>query len=371
MRSRLQLWHAFDDQLHALLPNVHRARLHVLALLTLGLFWAEAVTLPRIAAALPLTATRPSIEKRLARFLANAKVDVDALWRGLLPGLLANRVGTAIDLVFDPTPHNGRFTILCLGLIDHSRVVPLAWRVVPQQTTWDASQIEVLTQLCTAVAAALPPDCHVTLLTDRGITSPAVIALCRTLGWHFVLRLSVGVHQTNRVRVGTAPDQPLWDLVTRPGQRLARTVDLYKDAGWVTVNLTIHWQRGFTEPWILISDLPAGPARVRTYRRRFRVEATYQDCKSRGWRLEATKLTHRDRLHRLLLALHLALWWALQLGHRVIRSGLRSRYDRADRRDLGVLRLGREHLRHELLHGRCPPLLFRAHRGRDVYTWCS
>jgi hypothetical protein len=368
MRSRLQLWHALDDQLHRLLPGVHRARLHVLALLVVGLVWAESVTLPRIAATLPLDARRPSIEKRLARFLANAQVEVDTLWRGLLPTLLADRAGQSLDLVFDPTPHTARFTILCLGLIDHSRVVPLAWRVVPQQTSWDISQGALLTQLCTVVAAALPPDCQVTLLTDRGITSPAVIALCRRLGWHFVLRLSVSAHQTNRVRVGAGPEQPLWDLVTRPGQHFTARVELYKEAGWVPVNLTIHWQRGYAEPWVLLSDLPAGPAIVRTYRRRVRVEATYQDCKTRGWRLEASNLTHRERLDRLLLALHLTLWWALALGHRVIRAGLRARYDRTDRRDLGVLRLGREHLRSELLHDRSVPLPFRAIPSPAVCT---
>lgn len=371
MRSRLQLWHAFDDQLHRLLPDVHRARLHVLALLTLGLLWAEAVALPRIAATVPLPIRRASLEKRLARFLANPALDPTALWTGLLPALLAERAGTAIELVFDPTPQNGTFTILTLGLIDHSRVLPVAWHVVPQQTAWSARQITLLTELCTTVDRALPPGCRVTLLADRGITSPAVIALCRTLGWSFVLRLSVGPTQTNRVRIGDVPEQPLWDLVTGPGQRLAAAVLLYKAAGWVAVELTIQWDPRFAEPWVLLSDQPGGAAIVRTYRRRVRVEATYQDGKRRGWHLEASKLTHPDRFARLLLALHLALWWALQLGHRVIRSGQRRRYDRPDRRDLGVLRLGREHLRFELLHERCPPLPFRWHQNRFAYTWCA
>jgi hypothetical protein len=368
MRSRLQLWHAFDAQLHALLPDVHRARLHVLALLTLGLLWAEAVALPRVAAALPLPAKRPSIEKRLARFLANPRVDAAALWAGLLPALLAERAGQAIELVFDPTPHTDRFTILVLGLVDRSRVLPVAWRVMPQHIAWPAPQRAILTELCTAVARALPPGCRVTLLADRGVTGPAVVALCRALGWSFVLRLSVGPRQANRVRVGAAPEQPLWALVTRPGQRFAATVALFKEAGWVPVELTIHWDPHYPEPWVLLSDRPAGPAIVRAYRRRARAEATYQDGKSRGWRLEASKLADPDRLERLLLALHLALWWALQLGHRLIRAGQRPRYDRADRRDLGVFRLGREHLRHELLHDRCPPLPFRLAHGHWAYT---
>jgi hypothetical protein len=371
MRSRLQLWHAFDDLLHALLPGIHRARLHSLALLTLGLLWAESVAIPRIAATLPLSVRRASMEKRLTRFLTNGKVEVGPVWRALLPVLLADRASSPLTLVFDPTPHNGRFAILCLGLLDRSRVLPLAWRVMPQQTTWSDAQITLLTDLCATVHRARPPRCQVTLLADRGITSPAVIALCRTLGWSFVLRVSVSAHQTNRVRVAGEPEQALWALVGGPGCRYAGPVQVYKEAGWVGVRLTIVWPARYPEPWVLLSDQPAGPAIARAYRRRFRVEATYQDCKRRGWNLEASKLTDPERFDRLLLALHLALWWALQLGHRVIRAGLRSRYDRADRRDLGVLRLGREHLRHELLHDRCPPLPIRCTRGHWAYTWCA
>jgi hypothetical protein len=371
MRSRLQLWHAFDAQLHALLPDVHRARLRVLALVTLGLLWADAVALPRVAATLPLPVRRASIEKRLARFLANPAVDADALWAGLLPHLLADRTGAAIELVFDPTPQNGRFTVLVLGLVARSRVLPVAWRVMPQQTAWAESQLAVLTDLCAAVARALPPGCRVTLLADRGITGPGVIALCRALGWGFVLRVSVGPRQTNRVRVGDGPEQALWDLVGGPGRRYAGPVRLFKEAGWIAVALTVAWPDRYAAPWVLVSEQPAGPAVVRAYRHRVRVEATYQDGKRRGWNLEASKLRDPARFHRLLLALHLALWWALQLGHRVIRAGQRARYDRADRRDLGVLRLGREHLRLELLHDRRPPLPFRFADGQWAYTWCA
>lgn len=368
MRSRLQLWHTFSAQLITLLPGVHRTRVRTLALFTLGLLWAEAVALPRVARTLPLAAKCSSLERRLARFVANPKVDPEAIWTALLPSLLAARTGESIEVVFDPTPHQERFTILSLGMIAHRRVVPLAWCVVPQQTAWDDTQLTYLCTLCERINQALPSGCHVTLIADRGITSPGVIAVCRRLGWSFVLRLSVSAHQANRVRVG-GHEQTLWSLVARPGPRFAGPVDLYKQAGWIAVELTVHWPKRFAEPWVVVSDRPAGPAIVRAYRRRFRVEATYQDCKRRGWNVEASKLTESDRLNRLLLALHLALWWAHQLGCRVIRAGLRPRYDRTDRRDKGVFRLGREHLLTELLHDRCPPLPFRRVQHSWTYTW--
>jgi hypothetical protein len=292
------------------------------------------------------------------------------LWGGLLPALLAAKAGQDLTLVFDPTPHQDTATILVLGLVDHKRILPLAWRVVPQREPWAAGLLPVLRAMTREVVAAQPPGCAVTLLADRGLTSPALIDLCGALGWHYVLRVNVNAATSNRVVVdGT--ERALWELVTGPGQRWGGSVTLFKKAGWRTVELTIWWDRRAAEPWLLVSDRPAGSARVRAYRRRARAEATYADCKRRGWDIERTKVTAFDHLDRLLLVLHLALWWTQQLGLRAIRAGQRRCFDRADRRDLSLRRLGRAWLDHLLYHGRCPPLPFHHHHGQWRFVWLS
>lgn len=368
MQTRLRLWHTWQEQLHQLLPGVRRTRTANLALFVLGLLWAGSVTLSRVAASLPLVATDLSRQRRLRRWLANSAVDVRDLWAQMLPAVLADLSGEVL-LVFDPTPQNNLASILVLGLLQHKRVLPVAWRVVAQQTPWPESQLSYLTAMMAEVAAALPPQCEVTLLVDRGITSPDVLDLCQHLGWHYVFRVSVSAHTANRVQEPGAAERRLWELVTRPGQRWTGTVQLFKDAGWRSVELTIHWARAAAEPWVLCSDRPAGPARVREYRRRMRVEATYEDCKTRGFQIEHSKLQQTERLDRLLLALHLALWWGQQLGLRVIRQGQRRRFDRTDRRDLSVLRLGRRALADLLCHDRCPPLPFRWQHDQWHFTW--
>jgi hypothetical protein len=355
----------------ALLPTVRVTRVRVLTLFVLGVLWAGTVTLLEVAAALPLPATDPSTERRLRRWLANPTVVVAEVWPALVPCLLAAKAGQELLLVFDPTPHRNWGTILSLGVVDHRRVLPLAWRVLPQQTPWPAPQIDYLRAMCAEVAAALPPGCAVTLVADRGVTGPEVIDLCRSLGWHFLLRVSVSATQTNRVRRDDGPAQWLWTLVTGPGQRWTGTVQLFKQAGWRTVELTIRWDRAYAEAWVLAGDRPAGADRVREYRRRTHAEATYEDCKRRGFNIEVSKLATPERLDRLLLVLHLALWWGEQLGLRVIRRGLRRHFDRGDRRDLSVLRLGRRFLLEELWHGRCPPLPFHRHHQQWRYTWLA
>lgn len=369
MQTRLKLLHIWTIQLHQLLPDLRVTRVRVLALLTLGLIWAESTTLIRIAAALPLAVQDLSTERRLRRWLANRQMVVAPTWQVLLGALLARLGQRDVTLVFDPTPYDTRQTLLVLGIVVHRRVLPVAWHIVPAQTTWPQSNQRYLRRLCSRVAAVMPPDTTVTLLVDRGLTSVAIIDLCRDLGWHYVMRLSVDAHQGVHVRLADGTICPAWDLVAGRGQRWQGTVAVFRDHGWREAALTIVWPHRYQAPWLLLSDREAGPARVAEYRRRTQVEAFYEDCKSRGWRLEGSRVGERNRLNRLLLAVFLAAWWCHLLGQQVIRAGKRRQFDRADRRDLSVVRLGRRWMRDRLDHLLLPARPFRFLAGRWVCRW--
>jgi hypothetical protein len=358
-----RLWQKVRAQARALLPGVRATRADGLAALVLGLLLAGNVALTRVAAALPFAADDPSTERRLRRWVANPGVAVGEVWGRLLPVLL-RRAGGRPVFVFDPTPHVDRFTVLAVGLVVHKRVMPVAWRLVPQRAPWPEPMEELLGAMLGELDAALPAGAEPTLLVDRGITSARTVDRCRALGWGFVFRVNAGPNRTDRARLGEdGEERALWGLVTEPGQRFAGPVAVFKGAGWRALQLTIRWDAGAAEPWILISDAPAGNARVAEYRKRARCEATYLDLKSRGWDVEATKLVDPARLDRLLLGLHVAFWWAHDLGLRVVRAGERHRYDRADRRDKSLVKLGWAVLKDRLAHERMPALLFALHHG--------
>ncbi len=99
-----------------------------------------------------------------------------------------------------------------------------------------------------------------------------------------------------------------------------------------------------------ISDRPARCQRLAEYARRARVEATFQDSKSRGWNLEASRLADGARLDRLPLAVFLGLWWVTRLAASCMHHGKHVRFDRHDRRDKSLFRLGRLWLRYLLSH---------------------
>lgn len=371
MSSRLAVLHDWTAQVMRLLPDERVTRCRVLALFALGMIWAGTVRLNQVAAALPLAVRDPSSERRLGRFLANPAVSVDRLWRPLVPQLLAGWAGQEVTLVFDPTPLGTRWTVLWVGIVRHRRVLPLAWRLVPQQDPWPDTLGPLLRPLLAAIAAAVPAGCTVTMLGDRGVSGPTLWDACRELGWEVVLRLNVGDRQANRLRLGAdasepaaaaawAPEQRLWDWAGQARSGWHGAAQIFKGAGWRSGFLTVYQRRDARERWVLFSTRPGGYARVREYARRGRVDATFADGKRRGWGLEQSHVRQEAHLDRLLLVWHLAIWWLHALGLTVIRRGLRTQFDRHDRRDRSLLRLGRLWLLDEALHGRHPPLPFRA-----------
>jgi hypothetical protein len=369
MPTRMQVLHAWTRQRQSLLPAVHATRAATLALFSLGILWSGTVTLLKVAAALPLAACDPSTERRLRRFLANPRVRVAMLWEPLLPVLLAGLRQRELLFVFDPTPYRADATLLVLGVVWRGRVLPVAWRVVPQQTAWPERLAPLLAAMLDEGAAALPPGSTATLLGDQGLVGPTFIDAAHAVGWHVVLRLKASAGEATRVRWPDGREQRLAEVPTRPGPRFHGTAAIFKGAGWRHGYLTIHWARDADEPWVLFSDRPGGPAHGREYRRRATAEATDADTKGRGFGLERSKVTALTRIERLLVPLHLALWWADGLGLQTIRNGWRRRDDRRDRRDLSVMRLGTTACRDALHHDHPHPLPFRRTPTGWLFPW--
>jgi hypothetical protein len=362
------LWHDGTAQLHALLPQERITRIRVLALMSLGMLWAGTVRVNQVAAALPLAVRVPSTERRLRRFLANAAVSQQAQWWPVLPLLLRRWAGQEVLLVFDPTPYRGDWTVLWVGIVIQRRVLPLTWTIVPQQEPWPDTLAPLLADLLAPIAAALPADCRVTLLGDCGLSGPSFLDTAQAQGWEVLLRVNVSAGQAHRLRLRDAAGTPgeeqgLWAVVGAVPSGWHAPAHIVKGAGWRQGYLTVCQRPGFRERWVLFSSRPGGPARIREYARRARVEATFADGKGRGWGLEHRRMTNPAHLDRLLLVWHLALWWVHALGRQVIQRGRRPHFDRADRRDRSLVRLGWLWLHHELLHDRCPPLLFRCTAG--------
>lgn len=346
MPPRHQLQHQLCQSLTNRLPHLRATTPPVLAGLAIGLAFADAISLPAIAADAPFTAALPATTTRFHRFLMHPSATRQQCWDPLLPDLLAAETSTEVTLILDLTNHADRFTSLVIGLAHHRRAVPLAWHVVAAQERWRDQFQPAVREMVQTIAAALPPNRRVTLLADAGLTSPFLVDLCRAAGWHWVFRLSVTPNGQHLFRGPDGPEQRIaaWlpDPIA-PRQRRTRRWfgQVFKTAGWRDGWVTIHEDPDHAAPWVLLSDQPGGAAVVRAYRRRMQIEAMFADWKGRGWRLVRSRLREPRRMAALLIGVALAHWQLMMVGDRVVRSGRRHQYDRRDRRTWSRVRLGR------------------------------
>lgn len=168
-----------------------------------------------------------------------------------------------------------------------------------------------------------------------------MVHLCQARQWHDLLRLSKA-HTCRRYFNGKL--ERSWkrfeQIALKPGYRWYGKARVWQEETLETY-VSIVWELGCEEAWLLISDQGAGHRQVQEYGWRMRVEATFQDTKRRGFNIEASWIEDRAHLERLLLALFVAIWWISHLAASCIHHGQRHRFDRVDRRDKSIFRLGR------------------------------
>lgn len=336
MSSRLHLYHSLVVHFQAQCPTMRITQVRGLSLLVLGVVVARHVSLGRMAQALPLAAHPASTERRLRRVLANPRLPTARVW-----SLVRRQVLTDLGpwrFVLDLTPVNAETQVVCLGVVVGRRVLPLAVRAVPLRTRWPVPLRTLWAAMVAEVAADVPSGAQVTVIADRGLLGPGIVRPCTNAGWAVVIRCKAT--DTSRVRRADGSEIALQTLVEQTQRRWSGPVALFKQAGWIGGWLTIWPTLGHADPWVLFSTQPGGAKRVTDYRCRMRIEATFQDLKSRGFHLDGSRVRAGERIERLWVVLSLAGWWLWQVGNRVVRSGQRPRFDQRNRCTLSRGQLG-------------------------------
>ncbi len=225
-------WHG---QVKRFLTMVHGHQKKVLALFVLGAIKAESIVVQRVAEELleESDAKVPSIERRLQRFLSNERIEVEEIWDPFLAQVLPTWRTQPVTLILDITPFEEHAQVVSLGLVQQSRVLPLAWKVMPGQEEWEQGQWEMVAALFERVARALgEADC--TVIADRGLSCLTLIGLCQAHGWHDVLRINQDEY-AQRKRYGPFQGwQTCSEIVAHTGQSCFGTVRLWKEHAFET-----------------------------------------------------------------------------------------------------------------------------------------
>lgn len=361
--SRYHTVQELDQAVRDLAPDLPRPEQKTVAALTCGVVVGKATTLSTMSAGMPGSATNPSKLRRAQRLLANDRLDVSAVQRCLITRLLAGQSGR-VDLLLDATPTGvtpcfSGIETLCLSAAWHGRTLPLLWRSRQAGSGAHPSWGTITDGFFAQVAPLLSQATQVVLMADRGLTGRPLLDRILAQGWHYILRCE----RTALIRKPDGSTCTLAELVPKPGapsryltgvqifaprSKLGQTQRHTAGRGtwyhvWrraITTNVVAVWRMGDDDPWLLLTDLPATPARCTDYRRRIWEEEGFRDWKSSGWNWQRSRVRLPDRVDRLILLLALATVWMAVLAQRVIRRGQRHLLEARSRRCYSYFQLG-------------------------------
>ena len=149
----------WSHQVKQLFPQWHVYQQESFALAVFGVVVAGQAALQRVAETLWLELPDPlqmsSYERRLQRLVANERIEITASWQQFQHQVLPFWQGKEVTLVLDCTPYSSEATIVYLGILVQSRVLPIAYVIMPQQEPWDESQWSIVERMFAQVAPSL------------------------------------------------------------------------------------------------------------------------------------------------------------------------------------------------------------------------
>ncbi|HJT58494.1 MAG TPA: hypothetical protein VJ761_18450 [Ktedonobacteraceae bacterium] len=184
------LCRVWQEQVKEFFTQLHGHQSKTLALFVLGAIKAGSIVLPRVAEALlaESEAKAPSIERRLERFLSNEKIETEEAWDEFLSQIMPYFRQAPLQLVIDLTPYEEHAQVIYIGLLQHSRVLPLVWKVMPGQESWDQGLWECIAVLFKRLAPHIG-ETECTLIGDSAFGCFPMVKLCEHYRWHYLFRI--------------------------------------------------------------------------------------------------------------------------------------------------------------------------------------
>ena len=147
-KALLEQW---SQQVKQVFPQWHAYQQESFALAVFGVVVAGQAVLQRVAETLwlelPEALQMSSYERRLHRLVANERIETTTSWQQFQQQVLPFWQGKEVTLVLDCTPYTTEATIVYLGIVVQSRVLPIAYVIMPQQEQWDESQWSIVARM--------------------------------------------------------------------------------------------------------------------------------------------------------------------------------------------------------------------------------
>ena len=295
-------------------PSLKKWQAMGLAMISYGLIKAQRTQASLIAEALPEFGKASTVERRIQRWIANPRIQVEEVAQSWAKWVLENYPAQRVYLLVDETKIRDRLGCMVLSLAVEKRAIPLQWRCYRANSSADyppEGQVALILKMLQNVLAVMPKGKTVILEADRGIgNSSRLMQGVAQQGAYFLFRISSQA-------VFTTEEQgalPLWQLA-RKGEKWHGHGALFTKKGRIVMcDVHILWEKGQDEPWCLATNLPG--LKGEEYAFRVWEEESFRDFKSGGWQWQKSLMRKPESMERLFLAMTLAYAWCISLGLR-------------------------------------------------------
>jgi hypothetical protein len=320
----LSQWH---QNVSTFLPHLSQPQIAVLVLWSAGIVLAQSCGLTTVAVFLAylLETSEHTLRERLRDWYRDREhkrgakaghkrrsLEVDRCFPYLLRWVVALLPSECrqLALALDASTLGQRFTILTISVLVRGCAIPIAWHIVEatRAGAWRPHWERLFEQL----AGCVPSEWTVIVAADRGLYARWLFASIVRLGWHPFLRINrQGLYR----EAAASSFRPLSVVVRCVGQRWAgRVVCFATKQRQLECTLLARWDKGYREPWLIVTDLEVARADVAWYGLRAWIECGFKDAKRGGWHWEQTKMSDPRRAERLWLAMALATLWVVSVG---------------------------------------------------------
>src|SRR5262245_23375863 len=309
------------------LPDLSQPQVTVLVLWSIGIVLAQSCGLTTVAVMLAylLDVSERSVRERLRDWYRDGahkrgakrgdkrrSLDVPTCFPFLVRWVVAISPTSCpqLALAMDASGLGQRFTILTISVLVRGCAIPVAWHIVEatRAGAWRPHWEALFERLHGSVSS----DWIVIVTAERGLYAKWLFQTIQKLGWHPYLRIN---RQGQYCPLGSTTFRPLSQVVSHLGQRWAGQVTCFATKQrQLPCTLLARWDRGYTDPWLIVTDLAPTQADVAWYALRAWIECGFKDAKRGGWHWEQTKMKDPRRAERLWLAMAVATLWVVSVG---------------------------------------------------------
>jgi hypothetical protein len=211
--------------------------------------------------------------ERLSYFLHNQQITAEQFYEPMLRHVLAAFAGETVLLTLDTSMLWDQFCLIEVCFVWGGRSITLAQSVIEHgSATVGFDQYQRVLQCAKRV---LPPDCHVTLLADRGFEHGNLMHWVQQQNWSWTIRVKSDL----KVTLPNGRTQSVEQLL--PPEAQAYLFEQVQVLNGIRCHLVTARVPGTKDTWAVLSNQPPSLQTFALYGKRFGgIEPHFKDYKS-------------------------------------------------------------------------------------------